>query len=125
MDVRTLPDIRHLTIEEAKQFIMTAAATPGDSHDVVLDNLARLLLEAAVTREEAEAMLRGDRSRHLYSSLGQHPLASATAVLYDAAWELVREGLLRPGIRHFGVLNERPSGFCKISKRQVADSTSE
>jgi hypothetical protein len=110
MDATQFPDVTKMTIEEAKAYILESARRPGDSHDVYLENLAHNLLEAAKMRREAEEHVRGGSVRIMYSN-SDLPEAPATSVLYDAAWELVREGVLRPGPRCFGVLNERSGGF--------------
>lgn len=114
INANNYPDITTMNLEEAKRYLLDMTRHPGDTHDVDLEGVCRVLVEAANARREAQAVLSGSRQRTYYSS-GSGPDNKYTAVLYDAAWELVREGVLRPGPRFFGCLNERSSGFCLTS----------
>jgi len=103
-------------MDEAKAYILeTAFRSRGDAHDVEIDGLARVLEDAALQLERAKDYARGVTYQTHYGS-GQSPAAAKTQILYDAAWELVMEGLLRPGKRHFGTLNVRESGYCLTEK---------
>lgn len=123
MDATKSPDVTKMTAAEARNMILEAASHPSDSHDVLIDSLARVLLGAAEQRRRSDEALKGVTTVRHYGSEGQQPEAPATAILYDTAWEMVREGLLRPGPRYFGVLNERPGGFSLTTagKQYLAD----
>jgi hypothetical protein len=81
--------------------------------------MPRELLEAARRRREAAAVLAGSRSQVMYGDLGRLPEAAHTAIIYEAAWALVHEGILRPGKRAYGNLNAREDGFCLTTAGQA------
>ena len=105
-----------MTLEEAKSYILKNLSFRMDSHNVVIDGLAGVLLDAAAKRREAADFLKGSRMQTSYGSPGNHPDAKFTSILYDAAWELVADGILRPGPVHYGVLNQTQSGFSLTQK---------
>ena len=100
-----LPDITTMTLEEARAYIIENLDLNSDSHHIEIDAIATtLLMEANDSR--------GDQTRHHPGSLSGYPDAKYTAVLYDAAWALVCEGILRPGPSCVGAPNQRCNGFC-------------
>ena len=118
MDASQIPDIMTLTIEEAKSYILTKARSNTGFHLVSVSGVARELLEAANQRRKANDIMRGVRMETFYPSLGQTPEAPTTEVLYDAVWDLVRDGLLRPGPRFYESDAPDPNLFCltKVGK---------
>jgi hypothetical protein len=116
LNADNFPDVTTMTITEARAYILKhAKSSTGEAHDVEIDAIARPLEQASRQREQARAVIQGSQGQSFHGS-GCSPGARATRVLYDAAWELVGDGLLRPGYRNFGVLNERASGFCLTPK---------
>jgi hypothetical protein len=107
-----------MALGEAKDYLIKSANPDIEAHDLVIDALGRTLVEAADKRRQASDLLRGSRVQYFAGSFSQLQDAPATSILYDAAWELVREGLLRPGPRFTGVLNQSPSGFCLTAAGQ-------
>lgn len=110
MDATQFPDIKTMTVSEAKEYLLKSISKHNDSHDLDLDPICRSLLDAAKIRRQASEHILGRTSITYYSS-GPSEESPYTSVIYDAAWELVLEGVLRPGPIYFGVLNERKTGF--------------
>ncbi len=103
-----------MTLNDAKELIYAQLRNNerGESHDIIIDELAKLLDQAANINEQASNLRQGTQVWHS----GPSQFSSKTIVLYEAAWELVLEGILRPGKRDLSCLNERPSGMCLTMK---------
>jgi len=101
VDATGQPDLEKMTIEEAKQYLLDWARTPqqggGWNYDITLNDVSTVLLDAAARRKEAQRILQQGSGLHgRVMHLGGEPEGGQhTRVLYDAVWELVREGLLR------------------------------
>src|SRR5579871_6528556 len=93
------------TIDDAMSFLVDYLRTPRKSngysaygYDVFLPNVVMAFIdEIECSTEHPSTLYSGGRSREL------------SPAFFEAAWELCRRGLLRPGVPHFGAQGE-PSG---------------